>query len=110
MKIWKKASAVFIGGTENIKSLNGIRVKVTTDIRSNIYDHIGGTDLTADLTTDTIGFISRPNPNSLDELLIAFPKSKDKTFRNLGSLTQSGDFFVIRINSPTFKANFDIEC
>lgn len=111
MNIWKKASGIFHGGTQQIKSLRGKRVKVATNMESiNIYDAISHIPKTTNLKAGTIGFISHHHPVNMGDLLIAIPKSTNKVVRDLDSLTRSGNFIVVQINSPTFKQQFEIEC
>jgi ABC-type uncharacterized transport system ATPase subunit len=111
MSVWKKASAVFQGGTQQIKSFKGKRVKVISSLSGiNIYDSISHIPKTTSLKSGSIGFISNPHPQQMADLLIVFPKSANKIIRDLDSLTRSGDFIVVHINSPTFKQQFEIEC
>ena len=110
MNVWKNASGIFHGGTQQIKSFSGRRVKVRTNLSSvRLFDPIGHTQKNINLKFGTIGFISKPHPQFLDELLIAFPNTSNKVFQNLNSLIKNGNFFVVQVNSPTFKQQFDIE-
>ena len=48
MKTWKPASAVFVGGTHQVLSLQGTRVRVKTSMLSAaLHDAIGHTQHTA---------------------------------------------------------------
>ncbi len=110
MGIWKKASAVLQGGTQQIKSLSGKKVRVTSNLNTvNVYDAITHIQRSTNLTAGVIGFISNPHPQKMDDLLIVFPKISGQIVSDLKTLTRSADFLVVQINSPTFKQQFEID-
>jgi hypothetical protein len=74
MKTWRAASAFFQGGTQQINSLKGKRVRSTSVLTSaRVYDPIHNRPDTATIERGAIGFVSNPLGN---ELLIAYPKQE----------------------------------
>ncbi len=107
MKTWKAASAVFQGGTQQINALRGKRVRTKAVLSSaRVYDPIYNRQETTDLQRGTVGFVSNP---LADELLIAFPRQEHTRPNSLEALMRNCMFFVVVINGPTFKAQFDVE-
>ena len=108
MAIWKKASAVFAGGTEQMKKIKGRRVRARVNLEIALFDPINGKQATTKLNTGDIGIVSNPHPTKFD-FLLAFPNKGTAVVTSLESLMRSGDFRVVVVNEPTFKAQFEIE-
>jgi hypothetical protein len=107
MKTWKAASTVFQGGTQQINTLKGKRVRSNSVLLSaRVYDPIYNREETATIPRGAIGFVSNPLGN---ELLIAYPKQEHTQTGSLEALMRNCMFFVVVINGPTFKAQFDVE-
>jgi hypothetical protein len=107
MKIWKAASAFFQGGTQQINSLKGKRVRSTSVLTSaRVYDPIYNRPDTATIDRGAIGFVSNPLGN---ELLIAYPKQEHAQIVSLDALMRNCMFFVVVVNGPTFKDKFEVE-
>jgi hypothetical protein len=107
MKTWKAASAFFQGGTQQINSLKGKRVRSTSVLSSaRVYDPIYNRQDTATIERGTIGFVSNPLGS---ELLIAYPKQEYAQNASLDALMRNCMFFVIVVNGPTFKDKFEVE-
>ena len=107
MKTWKLASATFQGGTQEIGALIGKKVRLRVNLFSVlIYDAIANTRETTDLQRGAIGFVT--NPKGAD-LLIAYSTKPITNAPSLNALKNSGAFFVVLVNSATFKAQFEIE-
>jgi hypothetical protein len=107
MKAWKAASTVFQGGTQQINALRGKRVRAKSVLNSaRVYDPIYNRQDTTTIQRGAVGFISNP---LADELLIAFPKQEPAQSNSLEALMRNCMFFVVVINGPTFKAQFEIE-
>jgi hypothetical protein len=112
MAIWKPASAVYQGGTQQIKSLYGKRVRLRLGV--SLFDQpvrdvgqIGESRIT--IPPSTLGFVAHPNPDR-DGLLIAFSKPFNKPVMTIDALMKSNQFLVIPVNSITFKMQFEVEC
>lgn len=109
--IWKKASVVFQGGTQEATRLLGKRFRVsgsmtgvpTYDIRRP--NNIG---VTIDLPKGTLGYIGQVASDALDKITLAVPQGGALP-PSLDKLARSGSFHVVRVNWPTFRANFEIE-
>jgi len=108
MSIWKNASSVFLGGTEQIKQLKGRRVRARTALQLKVYDPIHNSDESMHLAPGTIGLVANPHPTRFD-FLIVFPTKPGPAPTSLDSLTRGGDFKVLMVNEPTFKLQFEIE-
>lgn len=108
MAIWKKASAVFMGGTEQVKKLKGKRIRARVNLELIVYDPINGKHATAALAPGEIGLVSNHHPTTFD-FLLAFPRSTGMPVTNLDALIRTGNFKVVMVNEPTFKAQFEIE-
>lgn len=107
MKSWKAASTFFLGGTQQINSLKGKRVRSTSVLTSaRVYDPIHNRPDTATIERGAIGFVSNPLDN---ELLIAYPKQEHAQVVSLDALMRNCMFFVVVVNGPTFKDKFEIE-
>ena len=108
MAVWKKASAVFIDGTEQIKKLKGSRVRTRIALELSLYDPITNKQTTTKLVAGELGFVSNHHPTRFD-FLLAFPSVSNAGVSNLESLMRSGKFKVVIVNEPTFKVQFEIE-
>ncbi len=108
MPIWKNASVVFLGGTEQVKQLYGRRVRARVPLQLSLYDPINNRQETTQIAAGTIGLVSRPHPTKFD-FLIAFAKKPIAPVTTIEKLMQGGDFKVVMVNEPTFKQQFEIE-
>lgn len=107
MKTWKAASAVFQGGTQQINALKGKRVRATSTLTSaRVYDPIYNRQDTTTIQRGAIGFVSNPLGS---DVLIAYPKQEHAQAASLDALMRNCMFFVVVVNGPTFKAQFEIE-
>jgi hypothetical protein len=107
MKTWKAASAFFQGGTSQINGLKGKRVRSTSVLTSaRVYDPVYNRPDTATIERGAIGFVSNPLGN---ELLIAYPKQGHTQIVSLDALMRNCMFFVVVVNGPTFKDEFEVE-
>src|SRR5690242_8629747 len=106
MNTWRAASVIFQGGKQQINSLKGKRVRTKSQLLSaRVYDPIFNRQDTTNVQAGAVGFVS----NALGEdLLVAFPKQQGLQPASLEALTR-GMFFVVIINAPTFRAQFEIE-
>jgi hypothetical protein len=110
MAIWKPASVVFLGGTEQIRGLLGRRVRSRVTLQDvNVYDPSVARPQTFDVRAGAIGFVAHPHPARFD-FLLAFPLDQSRLPSGLGALNRPGAFKVVEINEPTFKFQFEIEC
>lgn len=108
MSIWKIASSVFMGGTEQIRQLKGRRVRTRTALRLPMYDPIHNRDESISLAAGTVGLVTNPHP-TLFQFLIAFPTKAGNELTTLDRLARNGDVKVVIVNEPTFKQQFDVE-
>jgi len=107
MKGWKAASMVFQGGKQQINDLRGKRVRTKVILTSaRVYDPIWNRLDTATIQRGSVGFVSNP---LADDLLIAFPKQEHTQSNSLEALMRNCMFFVVVINAPTFKTQFEVE-
>ena len=107
MKTWKAASALFQGGTQQVNSLKGKRVRSTSVLTSaRVYDPIYNRPDTATIECGKIGFVSNPLGN---ELLIAYPKQEHTQIVSLDALMRNCMFLVVVVNGSTFKDRFEVE-
>ena len=107
MSSWKPASAVFLGGTQQIKALVGVRVRTRTSLQSfPLFDPFRKTPGTTNLAAGAVGFVANPQDANL---LIAFPSSAGVVPASLKDLQRTGFFKVVVVNEPTFKHQFDVE-
>ena len=107
MTTWKPASSVFLGGTQQIKSLVGTRVRTRMPLLScALFDPIHGTQETIDLPRGSMGYVANPHGQWL---LIAFPSPPAVLPSSLAELQRLGSFKVVMVNEPTFKLQFDVE-
>jgi len=108
MPVWKNASAVFTGGTEQIKKITGTRVRAKADLQLSVYDAINNKQDTDTIKKGAIGLVSNHHP-TLFTLLIAFDTRPTATITTLQNLMRGGAFKVFNVNEPTFKQQFEIE-
>ncbi len=108
MAIWKKASAIFTGGTEQIKKLKGRRIRARANLELTLYDPINNKQAAVKINIGEIGLVSNHHPTTFD-FLLAFPSTANTTITTLDALMRTGKFKVIAVNEPTFKVQFDIE-
>lgn len=108
MAIWKRASSVFLGGTEQMKQLKGRKVKTRMALRMPVYDPIQNKVESLDLAAGTVGLVANPHP-TLFQFLIAVPTKPGANLTTLDSLMRNADVKVVIVNEPTFKQQFDIE-
>lgn len=108
MAIWKSASAVFTGGTEQIKKLKGRRIRAKVNLDLILYDPINGKQATTKLSAGDIGLVSNHHPTTFD-FLLAFPSAANTTITTLDALMRTGKFKVVVVNEPTFKVQFEVE-
>ena len=108
MAVWKPASKVFGGGTEEIKRLKGRRVRARVDLQLPIFDPIHHREASLSLNKGDIGLVSVPHPTRFD-FLLAFPGKQTPVLPALDALVRSGDFHVVMVNEPTFKLQFELE-
>lgn len=107
MATWKLASAVFAGGTQEIRKLVGTRVRTRTNLHAlPLFDPIHHRMQDTDLAIHRQGFVANPHD---DCLLIAFPAEASSTEPSLDALKRSGRFKVVIVNEPTFKQQFEVE-
>ena len=107
MPTWKPASAVFAGGTEQIKALVGARVRNRVHLGSvPLFDPIHNTHATIGLSPGTVGFIANPVGANL---LIAISPLPGPAPTSLAQLQRTGHFRVVVVNEPTFKHQFEVE-
>ena len=104
---WRQASAVFLGGTKEGLALKGRKVRNRVALpSSSLYDPIHLSNGKRDVHTNSVGLLA----NSIgDQLLIAYPKTPGVQPTTLEALMRSNSFFVITVNWPTFRRQFDIE-
>ena len=108
MAIWKKASAVFLGGTEQIKQLKGRKVRTIVALEMPVYDPIHEKPQVLALAAGVVGLVANPHPTRFD-FLIAFPSKTSTNLTTIEALMKAGDFKVVIVNEPTFKQQFEIE-
>lgn len=108
MPSWQPASAVFLGGTQQIKAMIGARVRNRVHLGSvPLFDPIHHTQATTELLPGTQGFVANPSGANL---LVAFsPLPGRPRFDSLAQLQRTGSFKVAVINEPTFKQQFEVE-
>jgi hypothetical protein len=70
MPIWKNASAVFAGGTEQIKQLKGRRVRCKAQLQLNLYDPINNKQEMASIAAGSIGIVSNHHPTQICLLIV----------------------------------------
>ncbi len=106
--MWKDASKVFLGGTEQIKALYGKRIRAKTSLQgANVFDPAATKPQTINIAKDWIGFVARPHPTRFN-FLLAFPTDQSKVPSTIEGL-KAGTFKVVEINEPTFKLQFQVE-
>ena len=108
--IWKKAGVVFQGGTQEAARLVGKRFRVSVPMTGVVsYDvtRPNGVGVKIDLPRGTIGYIGYVAPDALDKITIAVPQ-RGELPASLEKLLRA-PFHVVRVNWPTFRANFEIE-
>ena len=104
---WRPASAVFLGGTKEGLALKGRTVKNRVFLLSSpLYDPINHKNEKRDVHANSVGLIA----NAVgDELLVAYPKTPGAVPTTLDTMPRSNAIFVIKINWPKFRMQFDIE-
>ena len=108
-RLWRLVGSLFAGGTEQIKSLKGRKVRTRVALQSvNVYDPIDGKTQTIDLNAMTVGFVANPHPTQ-DAVLIAFADNRASQLTSLDDLLKQGGFNVVSVNKLTFKEQFEIE-
>lgn len=107
MNRWRPASAVFLGGTKEALALKRRRVRNRVALLSSaLYDPIHQSNQTRDVPANSVGLLA----NAIgDELLIAYSKMPGVQPTTLEVLMRSNSFFVITVNWPTFRVQYDIE-
>lgn len=109
MAIWKPASTIFHGGTDQIKALQGRKVRARAPIHGIlVYDPVHGKQESFDLHLGAVGLVANPHPTR-NEILVAFPVNRGQAPTTLDQLARSGSMKVLVINEPTFKWQFDIQ-
>ena len=104
---WKRASAVFQGGTEQVLALRGARVRTRAALLGMPINVVEGTPPQAtDVPAGSVGLVA--NARGAD-ILIALPKALGMPVTTLDAFMRSGAFTVVRINWPTFRAQFEVE-
>jgi hypothetical protein len=88
-------------------ALKGRKVKNRVVLLSSrIYDPIFHKDERRDIPANTVGFLA----NAIgDEILIAYPNTRGVLSPSLEAMMRSNAFFIINVNWPTFRMQFDIE-
>ena len=75
-------------------------------LSSSLYDPIHRSNEKRDVFVNSVGLLA----NAIGEqLLIAYSKTPGVQPTTLDALTRSNAFFVITVNWPTFRMQFDIE-
>ncbi len=107
MTRWKPASAVFHGGTQQLLSLRGHRVRTRVPLlQMPINGAARGSPQTLDVPVGSVGLLANPLG---EDILIAFPALHGAPLTTLDALMRSTAFNVVRINWPTFRAQFEVE-
>ena len=105
MAIWKKVEQVFRGGTQAALALKNSRVRTRTNlIGMRLNDAVRPGKI--DVPNAAIGIISHAE---MDDVLIGFAKGPPEPTTLDALVKHKAGFYVIRVNWPTFKAQFDIE-
>lgn len=104
---WRPASAVFLGGTREAAALKGRRVRNRVSLlSSSLYDPVHHSNEKRDVHANAAGLLA----NAIGEqILMAYPKTPGTVPTTLDALMRSNSFFVITVNWPTFRMQFDIE-
>ena len=104
---WRPASAVFLGGTQEGLALKGRKVRNRLALlSSSLYDPIHRSNEKRDVHANSSGLLA----NAIgDQLLIAYSKTPGVQPTTLDAMTRSNSFFVITVNWPTFRMQFEIE-
>lgn len=107
MNRWRPASAGFLGGTKEALALKGRKVRNRVALLSSaLYDPIHHSQQTRDVPAASVGLVA----NALGEqILIAYSKMPGVQPTTLEALMRSNSFFVITVNWPTFRVQYDIE-
>ena len=107
MNRWRPASTVFLGGTKEGLALKGRKVRNRVALFSSaLYDPIHHSNQTRDVPANSVGLLA----NAIGEqLLIAYSKMPGVQPTTLDALMRSNSFFVITVNWPTFRVQYDIE-
>ena len=104
---WRPASTVFLGGTREGLALKGRKVRNRVALLSSpLYDPINHSNRKHDVSANSIGILA----NAIgDQLLIVYPKSPSIQPSTMDALMRTNSFFVITVNWPTFRIQFDVE-
>ena len=104
---WRLASTVFLGGTKEALALKGRKVRNRVALLSSaLYDPIYHSNQTRDVPANSVGLLA----NAIGEqILIAYSKQPSVQPTTLDALMRTNNFFVITVNWPTFRVQFDIE-
>ncbi len=108
MPIWKIASAVFTGGTEQIKQFKGKKVRARAQLQLNVYDPINNKQESIIIKSGAMGLISNQHPTQFS-LLVAFDLRPTATITTLENIMRGGTFKVVIVNEITFKQQFEVE-
>ena len=107
MSGWRITSAVFNGGTEEIKRLIGKRVRTKRDLLDfPLHDPARPLPGKRTVPSGAIGFVANPYR---DGVLLAFPDKPGAACMTLDALARQHAFYVVFVNQPTFKSQFEIE-
>lgn len=104
---WKRVEAVYYGGSVELKALQGALVRTRGTLQGAQVHK--GADVpcteTAHLNAGQLGRLGLPYK---EYALIVFLRRSNEAPPPLERL-RLNDFFVVRVNWPTFRAQFDIE-
>jgi hypothetical protein len=107
MNRWLLASAVFLGGTKEALALKGRKVRNRVALPSSaLYDPIHQSNQTRDVPANSVGLLASAIG---EQLLIAYSKMPGVQPTTLQALMRPNSFFVITVNWPTFRVQYDIE-
>ena len=104
---WRPASAVFLGGSQEGLALKDRKVRNRVALlSSSLYDPVHRSNEKRDVHANSAGLLA----NAIgDQLFIAYSKAPGVQPTTLEALTRSNSFFVITVNWPTFRIQFEIE-
>jgi hypothetical protein len=104
---WKHVDAVYRGGSEELRALQGALVRTRCALHG-AHVHKGADVPSTETVHLTAGQLGRVGLPYQDKALIAFLRRPNEAPPPLDRL-RLNDFFVVRVNWPTFRAQFDIE-
>lgn len=106
MSSWYSTVGLLTGGSQQVKGLQGLKVRTRCEIISaRLYDPIHRKQSTRDLQANAEGFFANIN---CDGVIIVFPLSATIAAGSLESLRRSGLFQVVVVNIPTFEYQFEV--